>query len=220
LFKRILLPVGLLVVSLLILLFVPPVRNAFYGSKLWPFATPWDVTPDQITELKRVVQPGDVIVERNLHSFHWMLLCLAGTGSSWVHAAIVDEDGKIVNMMVTVRKLDVSSYLHKQSTDMVLVRPPYRDSESVRQALNYAKSKLGTPFDPSFENQAGNCTGLIAGALESGGVHVRSRPIFLLGKTVYPAAEFLKIPNARVIWRSRDGRASEQVVGAPVPAVR
>ncbi|HEY9871125.1 MAG TPA: hypothetical protein V6D08_18305 [Candidatus Obscuribacterales bacterium] len=219
-FKKTLLTVGLLVVSLLILLFVPPVRNALYGSKLWPYATPWDVTPEQITELKRVVQPGDVIVERNLHSFHWMLLCLAGTGSSWVHAAIVDEDGKIVNMMVIVRKLDITSYLDKQSTDMVLVRPPYKDDASVVRALRYAKSKLGTPFDPSFDNQAGNCTGLIAGALKAGGVQVRSRPIFLLGKTVYPAAEFLRIPNARVIWRSRDRRASEQVVRAPVPSVR
>src|SRR5690606_21336360 len=100
-----------------------------------------------------------------------------------------------------VRNLPLDNYIEKGSTDMVLVRPPYKGSEEVEKTLAYADSKKGTEYDPSFENQAGNCTGLVATSMAAGGINLKTVKAPIIDKQVYPAGEFLNIPGAKVIWR-------------------
>lgn len=201
--RKPLIAVSALALALPVVLFVPPVRDWFFGNKMWPFPTPWDVTPKQVEELRAHSRPGDVIVERNLHSWHWMLLSKGFSGSSWVHAAIVDEDKSLISMAKTVKRQGFSTYLEKQSTDIKLVRPPYPNSTGIQKALQHARSKLGTAFDPDFENQAGNCTGLIATSLEAGDIDVPSRRAFLVGKKIYSSEDFFKMPGAKIVWSSK-----------------
>lgn len=191
--------------STAVVLFVPPIRNWVFSHKIWPFKLPWDITPEQVRELEAVAQPGDVVVERNLHSWHWMLFCWASTGSTWVHAAIVDQRKKLINMFITVQEQDFSTYLEKQSTRVVLLRPPYRDEASKQRALRYARSKLGTQFDPYFNDRAGSCVGLIGASLEEGGVPVQRRRAFGFLKYVDGAVNLFNIPGIKKIWDSRDG---------------
>jgi hypothetical protein len=197
----------ILLVLLTPILLVPPIREWFFSNKMWPFATPWDITKAEVAELKHTARPGDVIVEKNIHSWHWMLLCKAATRSSWVHAAIVDEDRTLISMFKEVKRQGFSTYLEKQSTDVILLRPPYRDSSQVKLALQYARSRISTPFDPDFNNDAGNCTGLIATTLKAGGVHVPKRRAFIVGKYIYGAVDFFNIQGVRVIWRNKHHRA-------------
>lgn len=194
---------SILVVSLAILLFVPPIRDWFFSNKMWPFPTPWDITPAQVEELHEISKPGDVIVERNLHSWQWILFCIVTTNSSWVHTGLVDENKKLLTMMVSVKELPFSSYLFKQSTEVVLLRPPYKSSDDVKAAIDYARSKVGTQFDPKFKDPAGNCNGLIATALVKGGIVVPQRRAFFIGQYHWPASEFFNIKGVRVLWSSR-----------------
>jgi hypothetical protein len=193
------------VVLIMVLLFVPPVRDWFFGNKMWPYATPWDVTKSQILELRTLAEPGDIIVERNLHSWQWMLLCSISNGSSWVHVAIVTDKGKFISMAKKIVEQDFETYRKKQSTDLVLLRPNYASRKDVQKALEYARSRIGTKFDPSFENHDGNCTGLVASALKAGNIQVPMRRAFFVGKPIYGAADFFKIRDARTIWTNRNG---------------
>lgn len=183
-----------------VVLLVPPVRDWFFSHKVWPFKLPWDIRKDQVQELVSLAEPGDVVVEKNWHSWHWMLFCKASTGNTWVHAAIVDRGKKLINMFKTVQYEEFSTYLDKGSTHVVLLRPPYKDDESKNRALEFARSKIGTEFDPSFDDRAGNCVGLIGASLEAGGVHVERYPAFGFLKKVDTAWNLLNIPGIKRIW--------------------
>jgi uncharacterized protein YycO len=196
-----LIPLALVSAAIGAALFVPPVRDRVFTTKLWPWRTPWDITEEQISELRSLAQPGDVIVESNLHGWQWMSLCLATTGSSWVHGALVDENKRLLTVHKKAIEADWDIYLEWGSTRMALVRPPYADAEQAQKAIDFARSKVGTIYDPSFEDHHGNCNGLVASALSHAGIDVRTKQCF--GKSIYPASTFFEIPGALVIWLSR-----------------
>jgi hypothetical protein len=181
-------------------LFVPPVRDWVFSHKIWPLPLPWDLQPEQLQHMAQTIEPGDVIIERNLHSAHWMLFCKAATGSTWVHASIVDYDKKLINMFKVVRKEDLGTYLEKASTNIVVVRPPYAGDVERARALAFARSQLGVEFDPSFKTRAGNCVGLIGASLEAGGVHVNPRPAFGFLRPVDTASNILRTEGMKVVW--------------------
>jgi hypothetical protein len=194
---------GTVVALITAVLFLPPLRDWFFGNKMMPLPTPWDVTPAQVKALTAIAEPGDIVVERNWHSWHWMLFCKASTGSSWVHTALVERPGTIITMSHTVKAQPFSTYLEKQSTDLVLLRPNYPNAVARQRTLTYARSKIGTPFDPDFENPAGSCAGLVGAALKEGGITVPMRKAFGFSKNVYAAVDFLGIENSKVIWTNR-----------------
>lgn len=189
---------------LFIALLVPPVRNWFFATSLCPFPLPGEITAKQIEELKSRARPGDVIVESNMHYWQWVALCRLATGSSWVHASLVDDQGSLLTVSGKAVQLPVTVFLSWRSTRLALVRPPYKDSEAVAMAIQYARSRLNTPYDPSFRDPAGSCTGLVGEALARGGVDVpRMHP---LNYTVYGASSFLTASGFRIIWRTDDQR--------------
>lgn len=106
-------------------------------------------------------------------------------------------------MMMTVKELPFTTYMDKQSTNVVLLRPPYRNPDDVAASLDYVRSKIGTKFDPKFKDPAGNCNGLIATALSKGGIVVPQRRASFTGQKHWPASEFFNIDGVRVIWSSR-----------------
>ena len=181
-------------------LFVPPVRDKVFSTKLWPWPLPWDTTRAELDELIALSRPGDVILESNLHGWQWVCLCFVTTGTNWVHAAIVDENKKLMTVETKAIETDFDIYLRWGSTRLALIRPPYRDADQISKALDFARSKLGTKYDASFTDHAGNCNGLVGSSLEHCGISV-SR-IRRFGKTLYAPDCFLKIPGVKVIWRS------------------
>lgn len=192
------------VLLLLTLCFVPPIRDQFFSTNLWPWALPSDVTEQQLNKLQSLSQPGDVIVETNMHSWQWVSLCLVFTGSTWVHASLVDANGNLLTVSGKVEELPISVYFKWRSTRIALVRPAYTDQQHVWRALAYGSSKLGTPYDPSFKDPNASCTGIVAESLRQGGIDVPSRAI--LGRKIYAANSFLGLPGARLIWTS-DGKS-------------
>jgi hypothetical protein len=185
-------------------LFVPPVRDKVFSTPLWPWKLPWDTSNSELRLLKELCRPGDIIVEANLHSWQWIALACALTRSNWVHAALVDEDLKLLTVNKLVIEADFDIYMEWKSTRLALVRPPYKDAAQAKKAIDYARSKVGTQYDPSFKDQAGNCTGLVASSLIHAGIPI---PIMRsVGMNVYAADCFFKIPGAKIIWSTDKDR--------------
>lgn len=185
-------------------LFFPPARNRFFGTKLWPWPLPWDTTRNELEMLKKLCRPGDIIIESNLHGWQWICLCMATTGTSWVHAAIVDQNKRILTVEKEAVETDFDIYLRWASTRLAVLRPAYQSESQIARALDYARSKLGTAYDASFTDHAGNCNGLVASSLVHCGFDV---PVArCLGKDVYAPNCFLKIPGIELVWNSDTDR--------------
>lgn len=190
--------------AILAALFVPPIRDRVFATRLWPWALPWDTNIDELAKLRSLARPGDVLVESNLHGWQWVALSLFATQTSWVHAAIVDHDYSLITVHGKATKLDWSIYHQWGSTRLALIRPPYTGNDQITDVLAYAGSKLGTAYDPSFREHAGSCNGLVGSALAQAGVPVKMRRCY--GRDIYAANSFFAIPGAEVVWHSDTGR--------------
>ena len=186
--------------GLAICVFVPRVRNRVFTTSLWPWPLPWDTTERELALLKELAEPGDVLLESNLHGWQWILLSFLGTGTTWVHAALVDSDKRLLTVHKEAIEADWSLYREWRSTRLSLIRPPYKDDSRREAAINFARQKLGTPYDPSFKLHSGNCNGLVAEALKFAGIAVAPRKCW--GRELYAPDCFLEIPDARLIWNS------------------
>jgi uncharacterized protein YycO len=181
-------------------LFVPPVRDKIFSTKLWPWKLPWDTDEEELETIRHLSQPGDILVESNLHGWQWMALSLATTQTSWVHAALVDENKQILTVHKLAIQTDWNIYLDWGSTRLALIRPPYQNTEQSMAAIEYARSKIGTPYDPSFREHSGNCNGLVASALIHAGLPVEQRLVH--GRHVFAPDCFFRIQGSEVVWHS------------------
>jgi len=189
---------GLVVVFLICILFVAPIRNRFFATSTWPWTLPHEISRKQMNQVAALAEPGDVIVESNMHFAQWVGLSYVFTGSTWVHASLVDDRKHLITETGKVVELPINIYGTWRSTRVALVRPKYSNRRQIASAIAYAKSKEDTPYDPSFENPNASCTGLVADALGAAGIAVPYRTIF--GRRVYPADSFFKIDDAKVLW--------------------
>jgi len=181
-------------------LLVPPVRDRVFATKLWPWALPWDTNPAELELLKELARPGDVVVESNLHGWQWITLCLASTGTSWVHAALVDQNKRLLTVHKLAIEADWSIYDDWGSTRLALVRPGYDNDEQIVVAIEHARSKLGSVYDPTFRDHAGNCNGFVASALSEAGLEVETRRCW--GREIYSPECFFGLRGAEIIWLS------------------
>ncbi len=187
-------------ISIATIAFVKPVRTRVFTSRLWPWPLPFDTNDTELALLETLVEPGDIIVEANLHSWQWIALCSSTLGSSWVHTALVDDERKLLTMDGVAVQTDFGIFKKWTSTRLAIIRPPYRDAEQKQTVIQSVKNHLGAAYDHTFVNPNGYCNGLVGAALNSVGIPVETVRTF--GKNVYSAHNFFKIPNAVVIWNS------------------
>ncbi|HNB21194.1 MAG TPA: hypothetical protein PKZ32_02180, partial [Candidatus Melainabacteria bacterium] len=81
---------------------------------------------------------------------------------------------------------------------------PYKNQEQSQMAIDFIRGKLGTLYDPSFREHAGNCNGLVASALLHSGIDVEERTV--CGRRLFTPDCFFKIPGAAVVWHSDKNR--------------
>jgi len=180
--------------------FVPRVRDKVFTTRLWPWPLPWDVTETKLKQLKGLARPGDIVVESNLHGWQWMVLSFVSTGTTWVHAAIVDSNRQLLTVHKACIEADWNIYLDWGSTRMALLRPRYKDVNQVERAIAAARKHLGVDYDPTFQRHAGNCNGLVASSLKEAGIEVKTTRCF--GRDLYAPDCFFHIPDVSVIWTS------------------
>ncbi len=193
--------VAVLIVGVASVLLIAPVRDKFFNANVWPWPLSSDITPGEIRQVEALARPGDIVVESNLHYWQWVALSQITTGSTWVHTSIVNYDGKLLTMDSSDVKVPFKIFLKWNSTRLALVRPTYSSNAARARALTWARSQLGTPYDPSFKNPAGSCTGLVGTALQKGGISISQTVVS--GHRIYSAEAFLHAPGSRIIWTSR-----------------
>ncbi|CAN5645258.1 hypothetical protein BH10CYA1_BH10CYA1_14290 [soil metagenome] len=181
-------------------LLVPPIRDRIFSTKLWPWPLPWDTDEAELEVLKSLSLPGDVILESNLHGWQWMALSFAATRTTWVHASLIDENKQILTVHKLAILTDWNIYFEWGSTRLALIRPPYQNKQQAQSAIDYARTKLGTKYDASFQDHSGNCNGLVASSLAHVGLPVFTTDVY--GRKIYSPDCFLKIPGAEIIWSS------------------
>jgi hypothetical protein len=189
---------GLVIAFFVCILFVAPIRNRFFATGVWPWPLPHEISREQMKEVAALAKPGDVIVESNMHFAQWVALSYVFTGTTWVHASLVDDRKNVISETGKVVELPINIYRTWHSTKIALVRPKYTDRRQIARAIAYAKSKEDTPYDPSFKNPNASCTGLVGQALGTVGMAVPYRTIF--GRRIYPADSFFNLPGAKVLW--------------------
>jgi len=187
-------------ISIATIALVPSVRTRVFTTKLWPWPLPFDTNDEELSLLQGLIQPGDIIVEANLHSWQWIALCTTTLGSSWVHTALVDDQNKLLTMDGVAVQTDFAIFKKWTSTRLAIIRPPYKDAEQRHKVIASVKKHLGAAYDHTFVNPNGYCNGLIGAALNSVGIPVQTVRTF--GKNIYSAHNFFKIPNAVVVWNS------------------
>jgi hypothetical protein len=133
-----------------------------------------------------------------MHYWQWVALSHVFTGSTWVHASLVDNQKHIITMQGKIEVLPISIYGTWRSTKLALIRPPYASSDQVQKTIEAAQSHVGTPYDPWFRNPNASCTGIVGESLSKGGIPVHS--IEILGRRIFGAGAFFDVPGARVVW--------------------
>lgn len=189
---------GFVIVFLICILFVAPIRNRFFATSTWPWALPNEITNQQMKTVAALAKPGDIIVESNLHYPQWVWLSQVFTGTSWVHASLVDDRKNLITETGKVVELPINVFRTWRSTSVALVRPKYSNRRQIAMAIAYAKSKEETPYDPSFKNPNASCTGLVGESLGAAGIAVPYKIIF--GRKVFPADSFFQLANAQLLW--------------------
>jgi hypothetical protein len=179
-------------------LFIPPLRDWLFVTSLWPWRLPTEVTDKDISTVRSLSRPGDVLVESNMHFWQWVLLSYATTHTSWVHVSLVDDHGQAITVDEKATELPLSVYLKWHSTKLALVRPPYTNAKQIETAIQFARSKRNTPYDPGFNNIDASCTGLVGDSLRHAGITIA--PMNVFGHRVYAADSFFHIPGAKLLW--------------------
>ena len=110
--------------GLAVCLFVPRVRDKVFTTCLWPWSLPWDTTENELALLKELCEPGDVLLESNLHAWQWIVLSLFGTGTAWVHAALVDGNRSLLTVHKKAIEADWGLYREWRSNRLALIRTP------------------------------------------------------------------------------------------------
>ncbi len=198
--RTFLLVASVIPLSIATIALVPSVRTKVFTTQLWPWPLPFDTNDDELNMLQELVEPGDIIVEANLHSWQWIALCTSTLGSSWVHTALVDDEKKLLTMDGVAVQTDFSIFKKWSSTRLAIIRPPYRDKKQRHTVIASVKKHLGSAYDHTFVNPNGYCNGLVGAALNAVGIPVKT--VRTWGKDVYSAHNFFKIPNAIVVWNS------------------
>jgi hypothetical protein len=166
-----------LVLTSAAVLFFPPLRDRVFAMSLWPWKLPGEVTAAELEALQQLARPGDVIVESNMHY------------GQWVH--LITMEGKVV-------VLPISIYGKWHSTRLALIHPPYSKPEQAQEAISHAQIYKNTVYDPWFENPDASCTGVVGEAISHAGLSVPYK--LILGRRIYGADSFFKIPGARILW--------------------
>jgi uncharacterized protein YycO len=155
---------------------------------------PGGFTPSQREDLRRTLEPGDIILSRTPANQLYYLLQKATFGSSYSHAAMYAGDNSIIDAYESVKSQGIEEFCAGQ-TEIVIMRPQYGSEQEREAAVEYLRSQLGKPYDWRFDtsdDSAHYCTEIVLRALEAStpGINVPGR--WVLGKPVAIPDDFAR----------------------------
>jgi cell wall-associated NlpC family hydrolase len=198
-----------------------------------PFAT----TIPKLDEAQRQaitssLKAGDVLLETDASLPLWNAYESMGAGATgWAHAAMYAGNGMVIEaggkVAENVHLVPLQEFLDTHY--VAVLRPKYADDSAPQQAIDYAKSQLGKPYDGRFsggtdadfkagrdDNGAFYCSELVAKAIATAGVTVPTSVrinIPQAGAMVTPQS-LLSAPNLEVVYKSGEPTVGGLMKGA------
>ena len=171
------------------------------------------ISEEQRNKILSVIQPGDVILETSDAYPNWQRMEVVTLGSVYTHAAIYEGDGKFLEATTGdpsgkgVIRTDLKEYL-EGPIHIKIVRPPYKDANDVKVALDYARAQLDKPYDSAFNYEDDSkiyCAELVKKAIDqcpSGIETPMAHTLFtkLTGKKAVGPDNFAEIEGAKVVY--------------------
>jgi uncharacterized protein YycO len=172
-----------------------------------------DISDEERNKILSVIQPGDVILETSDSHPNWQRLEIVTLGSTYTHAAIYEGDGKFLEATTGdpsgkgVIRTDLKEYL-EGPIHVKIIRPPYKDADDIKAALDHARSQLDKPYDSAFNYEDDDkiyCAELVKKALDtcpSGIETPMANTLFtrLTGKKAVGPDNFGEIEGAKVVY--------------------
>lgn len=173
-----------------------PVKK-WMNLKSKPDTTP-RITADQITELKSVLKPGDLI--------------LCGNNKSFIHAILYIGDDVIIHSLASsnskywgVLRETLGEYLYRSERDKFLVlRSKNFDMNEFSKTVDYANKQIGKKYDTLFLMNSDTkfyCTELVYQAEMQMANHPRVYPHKVkLGWQLITNEDLMDSPDFETVW--------------------
>jgi len=172
--------------------------GAKFNAKSEPDNLP-RISNEEITKLKSLLQPGDVI--------------LCGNNKSFVHAIFYIGDNTIIHSLATkvngkllgVVKQTLDEYLASSERDMfVVLRDKNLNPQDLQKATEYASQQVGKAYDTLFLVDSDTrfyCTELVYQALKrmSNPPRVFTHDVSV-GWTLVSVEDFMDSPDLETVW--------------------
>jgi len=172
--------------------FVSAVCNIFSASSAGT-ETQKGLSPAQIENIRKDLQPGDIMLSRTPTNEFYYALQKSAFGSEYSHASVYTGNNRVIDAYEKVNEHTVQDFCASQGAVLIL-RPRYPSEESRRQALDYLETQLGKPYDWKFnlaDESAHYCTEIVVRALEKSSPALELKGKWFMGKPVVVPDDFL-----------------------------
>jgi hypothetical protein len=168
------------------------------------------ISESEKAKIVNLLETGDIVLVADKLFPLWQLFAKLTSGSNYYHSAIYEGGGQLIEATTYypvgsgVRRTNVYSYISGYKNCCV-VRPPYASNSERQNAVRYAVSQIGKPYDYAMqtaENGAFYCTKLIAYALQAAKISVKEKQF--LRKQGFPPDDFIKIKNTKIVYGSNE----------------
>jgi len=161
------------------------------------------LSAEQVEEIRASLQPGDVLLETNDEYPGWQVNAKLFLKSDWVHAALYVGNDKIIDS--TTERNGVAETTLKNFSNchhLAVIRPSYKSEADRQAALQYARDKIGTPydFDWNLSNNTLYCTEFVANALAAGPNPIKIDTMKAVGQEMVSPRAFLENSELKTVW--------------------
>lgn len=178
------------------------------------------ITEDQKSDVKKLVQPGDLFLETNNEFPGWQILEKVFLKTDWTHLAMYMGNGKVAEATTELGKLsevDLDEFL--DAYHLGVVRPHYKSEEDKRAALQYMRDAEGRKYDFALNTSDESelyCSEAPYHALKSTPNPITLPLSNLFGRPVVSPSSVLNNSDMELLWSTKSNCWKNQLSHYPL----
>lgn len=179
------------------------------------------ITNDQKTEIKNLLQPGDILLSTDNEYPVFQFIEKVTLGTDWTHMVMYMGDGKIAESTTIGEKFSANKSLDKylNTYHVAVVRPNYKTEADKNFALQYMKDAEGRLYDPYYDTSDESMLYCSEAAYHA--FRKMPNPINLplthtFGRDIVSPDAVLNNPNTKLIWSSGSNYWKNQLSHYPL----
>ncbi len=164
------------------------------------------ISDKEAQKIMEMAQPGDLIITNYNGNFKFEIVQkLLGHSGDWTHVGIVSSDKTILEVLIAAdggtesKGVDAATRNHH----FMLLRPNYKDRQSILETEKAARDSLGVKYDWRFNLKTDDkhyCQEHTYKALQKGSPEIRIEPSKLFGFQYLVSDDFIKSPDTEVVY--------------------